>query len=166
MLSPALLTVFLFQFVAIWNNFMLPLIMLQDPALYPLTYGLFWWQLQVSYDPALQTLTIVGGGVWRGAGFSAAADRHVPRSPALLARWAHRGVKQVTVLFDGIALGFDYNPEQWPRELWRDDVALMWEAGGRVCGARYFLRSAARTPVRLERLRLVRQGRRAAARRQ
>jgi beta-galactosidase len=28
-----------------------------------------------------------------------------------------------------IALGGDYNPEQWPREVWRDDVALMQEAG-------------------------------------
>jgi beta-galactosidase len=35
----------------------------------------------------------------------------------------------VTVPFDGIALGCDYNPEQWPREVWRDDVALMREAG-------------------------------------
>jgi multiple sugar transport system permease protein len=60
MLAPALVTVFLFQFVAIWNNFLLPLIMLQDSNLYPLTYGLFLWQSQVSRDPALQTLTIVG----------------------------------------------------------------------------------------------------------
>ena len=29
----------------------------------------------------------------------------------------------------GIAYGGDYNPEQWPRELWREDVALMREAG-------------------------------------
>ncbi len=35
----------------------------------------------------------------------------------------------MTVPFDGIALGCDYNPEQWPREVWRDDVALMREAG-------------------------------------
>lgn len=31
--------------------------------------------------------------------------------------------------FDGIALGCDYNPEQWPRSVWREDVALMREAG-------------------------------------
>jgi beta-galactosidase len=30
---------------------------------------------------------------------------------------------------EGIALGCDYNPEQWPREVWREDVALMREAG-------------------------------------
>ena len=35
----------------------------------------------------------------------------------------------MTVPFDGVALGCDYNPEQWPREVWRSDVALMQEAG-------------------------------------
>ena len=30
---------------------------------------------------------------------------------------------------DGIAYGGDYNPEQWPEEVWAEDVALMREAG-------------------------------------
>ncbi|WP_156762131.1 beta-galactosidase [Microbacterium karelineae] len=30
---------------------------------------------------------------------------------------------------DAIAYGGDYNPEQWPRETWREDVRLMREAG-------------------------------------
>jgi beta-galactosidase len=30
---------------------------------------------------------------------------------------------------DGIAYGGDYNPEQWPEEVWVEDVALMREAG-------------------------------------
>lgn len=60
LMAPALVTVFLFQFVAIWNNFLLPLIMLQDSTLYPLTYGLFTWASQVSRDPILQVLAIVG----------------------------------------------------------------------------------------------------------
>ncbi|HYN29423.1 MAG TPA: beta-galactosidase [Dermatophilaceae bacterium] len=30
---------------------------------------------------------------------------------------------------DRLALGCDYNPEQWPREVWPEDVALMREAG-------------------------------------
>jgi len=30
---------------------------------------------------------------------------------------------------DGIAFGADYNPEQWPEEVWPEDVALMKEAG-------------------------------------
>ena len=40
LLAPALVTVFLFAFVSIWNNFFLPLIMLKDTNLYPLTMGL------------------------------------------------------------------------------------------------------------------------------
>lgn len=45
LLSPALVTVFLFTFVSIWNNFFLPLIMLKDSDLYPLTMGLYQWNL-------------------------------------------------------------------------------------------------------------------------
>lgn len=30
---------------------------------------------------------------------------------------------------DGMAFGADYNPEQWPEEVWADDVALMKQAG-------------------------------------
>ena len=30
---------------------------------------------------------------------------------------------------EGIAYGADYNPEQWPEEVWADDVALMRQAG-------------------------------------
>ncbi len=30
---------------------------------------------------------------------------------------------------EGLSFGGDYNPEQWPREIWREDVALMREAG-------------------------------------
>src|SRR5262245_2909078 len=29
----------------------------------------------------------------------------------------------------GLAFGGDYNPEQWPEEVWAEDVALMREAG-------------------------------------
>ncbi|MEV5433962.1 carbohydrate ABC transporter permease [Streptomyces sp. NPDC052701] len=60
LMAPALVTVFLFQFVVIWNNFLLPLVMLQDEGLYPVTLGLFTWQSQTSRLPELQTLTIVG----------------------------------------------------------------------------------------------------------
>ncbi|MFJ6902794.1 carbohydrate ABC transporter permease [Streptomyces griseoluteus] len=60
MMSPALVTVFLFQFVVIWNNFLLPLVMLQDDGLYPVTLGLYTWQTQTSRLPVLQTLTLVG----------------------------------------------------------------------------------------------------------
>jgi multiple sugar transport system permease protein len=60
LMAPALVTIFLFQFIAIWNNFLLPRVMLNDAKLYPLTYGLFYWQSQISRDPQLQTLVIVG----------------------------------------------------------------------------------------------------------
>lgn len=60
LMAPALVTIFLFQFVAVWNNFFLPLVMLQDQSLYPVTLGLFSWQTQISRSPDLQTLTIVG----------------------------------------------------------------------------------------------------------
>ncbi|WP_026554667.1 beta-galactosidase [Arthrobacter sp. 35W] len=34
-----------------------------------------------------------------------------------------------TVRLNGIAFGGDYNPEQWPREVWQEDVRLMQKAG-------------------------------------
>ncbi|MFC4561710.1 carbohydrate ABC transporter permease [Nocardiopsis mangrovi] len=40
LLSPGFATVLLFNLVHTWNNYFLPLIMLSDPALYPLTVGL------------------------------------------------------------------------------------------------------------------------------
>ncbi|MEJ3655364.1 carbohydrate ABC transporter permease [Actinomycetes bacterium KLBMP 9759] len=43
LMGPAFVTMFLFQFVGIWNNFALPLVMLADDELYPLTLAL--WQL-------------------------------------------------------------------------------------------------------------------------
>ena len=43
LMSPALVTMFLFQFVAIWNNFFIPLVMLSNTRLYPVTLGLYTW---------------------------------------------------------------------------------------------------------------------------
>lgn len=43
MMAPASVTVLLFSFVSIWNNYFLPLIMLKDPSWYPLTIGLNEW---------------------------------------------------------------------------------------------------------------------------
>ncbi|WP_217897402.1 carbohydrate ABC transporter permease [Geodermatophilus saharensis] len=89
LMSPALVTIFLFQFVVIWNNFLLPLIMLRNSSLWPITFGLFSWQSQVSRDPQLQILTVTGSLVsvipliitflvlqryWR-AGLAAGSDR-------------------------------------------------------------------------------------------
>ncbi len=38
----------------------------------------------------------------------------------------------------GIEFGCDYNPEQWPAELWADDVALMREAGVTIVAINVF----------------------------
>jgi multiple sugar transport system permease protein len=59
-MSPALVTVFLFQFVGIWNNYFLPLVMLSDPKLYPVTLGLTSWQSFQDRQPDLYQL-VVGG---------------------------------------------------------------------------------------------------------
>jgi multiple sugar transport system permease protein len=52
LLAPGLVTVLLFTFVATWNNYFLPLVMLSEPRWYPLTVGLAHWNAQ----------TAVGGG--------------------------------------------------------------------------------------------------------
>lgn len=46
LLIPGIVTVLLFTVVATWNNYFLPLIMLSDPAWYPLTVGLNQWSAQ------------------------------------------------------------------------------------------------------------------------
>ncbi|GAB3160842.1 carbohydrate ABC transporter permease [Microbispora hainanensis] len=46
LLAPGLVTVLLFNVVATWNNYFLPLIMLKNPDWYPLTVGLKEWNQQ------------------------------------------------------------------------------------------------------------------------
>ncbi len=60
LMFPALVTIFLFHFVAVWNNFLLPLIMLSDERLFPVTLGLYQWNTQVNQLPELRGLVIVG----------------------------------------------------------------------------------------------------------
>jgi multiple sugar transport system permease protein len=60
MMVPGLITVFLFQFVAIWNNFLLPYVMLGDDRKFPVTVGLFTLLQQGASAPALYTLVITG----------------------------------------------------------------------------------------------------------
>lgn len=60
LMAPALVTIFLFQFVTIWNNFFLPLIMLRDESLFPVTLGLYVWNTQVSQIPDIRALVVVG----------------------------------------------------------------------------------------------------------
>ncbi|RSR98543.1 carbohydrate ABC transporter permease [Streptomyces sp. WAC04189] len=60
MMVPGLVTVFLFQFVAVWNNFLLPYIMLSDDEKFPITLGLHTLLEQGANTPALYTLVITG----------------------------------------------------------------------------------------------------------
>lgn len=60
LMVPALITVFLFQFVGIWNNFFLPLIMLRSDELFPVTYGLYAWNSTINQFPELRTFVLIG----------------------------------------------------------------------------------------------------------
>jgi multiple sugar transport system permease protein len=60
MMRTGLVTVFLFQFVAIWNNFMLPYIMLGDDRLYPITVGLNGLLNQGANQPSMYTAVVTG----------------------------------------------------------------------------------------------------------
>ncbi|WP_034593479.1 carbohydrate ABC transporter permease [Hamadaea tsunoensis] len=60
MMVPGLVTIFLFQFVAIWNNFLLPYIMLADDTKFPLTVGLYTLLVSGANQPALYTLVLTG----------------------------------------------------------------------------------------------------------
>lgn len=59
-LTPAIVTILLFQFIAIWNNYMLPLVMLADEKLYPITLGLDNWRAQTDRLPEFYQLTTGG----------------------------------------------------------------------------------------------------------
>ncbi|MGW4175950.1 carbohydrate ABC transporter permease [Streptomyces rubiginosohelvolus] len=60
MVMPGLVTVFLFQFTAIWNNFFLPLVMLSDKDLYPLSLGLYNWHSNANADPSFYPMVVTG----------------------------------------------------------------------------------------------------------
>ncbi|MET9319374.1 carbohydrate ABC transporter permease [Streptomyces sp. NPDC003038] len=60
MLGPAFVTVFLFSFTSSWNNFFLPLVMLNDHELYPVGLSLFNWNATLSQYPDQYALLITG----------------------------------------------------------------------------------------------------------
>ncbi|MDG9720257.1 carbohydrate ABC transporter permease [Streptomyces sp. DH24] len=60
MMRNGLITIVLFQFVAIWNNFFLPLVMLTDPRLFPMNLGIFQWSTRVTQFPQYNPLVITG----------------------------------------------------------------------------------------------------------
>jgi len=63
MMMPALVTIFLFQFVTIWNNYLLPLVMLNDTSTFPVTLGLTLWNGQTQRDPMFYSLVVTGSAV-------------------------------------------------------------------------------------------------------
>ena len=65
LLAPGFVTVLLFQLVATWNNYFLPLIMLNSSELYPLTVGLAQWQATSMAGSGSQALfsTVITGAM-------------------------------------------------------------------------------------------------------
>ncbi|MFD2840698.1 carbohydrate ABC transporter permease [Populibacterium corticicola] len=53
-------TIVLFSFIGTWNSYMLPLLVLNDVKLQPITVGLSGWNQASMTVPGLQTLVIVG----------------------------------------------------------------------------------------------------------
>jgi multiple sugar transport system permease protein len=53
LIKPSLAAIAIFTFMGTWNDFMGPLIYIADQRLYPLSFGLYAFAVQVNNDPAL-----------------------------------------------------------------------------------------------------------------
>ncbi len=60
LMTSGLITVLLFAFLGSWNSYLLPLLVLTDQELMPLTVGLTGWNQASITIPGLQTLTVIG----------------------------------------------------------------------------------------------------------
>ncbi|MEV6711341.1 carbohydrate ABC transporter permease [Lentzea sp. NPDC051208] len=60
MLGPGVVTLFLFQLTTIWNNFFLPMVMLSDQLLYPVSLGLYQWNSSATVSPEYYPVVIMG----------------------------------------------------------------------------------------------------------
>ena len=60
LMAPGLVTVFLLQFIAIWNNFLLPFVMLSNDERFPLTVGLYSLLRHGAAEASLYSLVITG----------------------------------------------------------------------------------------------------------
>jgi multiple sugar transport system permease protein len=60
LMLPALVTVFLLQFIGIWNNFLLPFVMINNDHLYPLTLGLYGLMIITGGQAAQYSIVIAG----------------------------------------------------------------------------------------------------------
>ncbi|MGW8481789.1 carbohydrate ABC transporter permease [Microbacterium sp. NPDC055903] len=63
LMSTGMVTVLLFAFLGSWNSYILPLLVLTDSSLMPLTVGLTGWSQSSITIPGLQILTVVGSMV-------------------------------------------------------------------------------------------------------
>lgn len=137
-LSRAVLAVIsLFYAVGYWSAWFNATIYLTDQQMMPLQNVLI--QLVQKHTEAptgLQQAVRTGelsrsGCRWPSWCSPSSRSPSPPLRPATLQEGhAHGGGEGVTIAHDGRLLyGGDYNPEQWPEELWADDVRLMKEAG-------------------------------------
>jgi multiple sugar transport system permease protein len=64
-LMPGFATVMLFLFVLTWNNYFLPLVVLNDPTMFPVTLGLVTWNVNVAAggQQLIYTVIILGAFV-------------------------------------------------------------------------------------------------------
>jgi multiple sugar transport system permease protein len=60
LMAPGLVTVFLLQFIVIWNNFLLPFVMLTSDSRFPVTVGLYSLLRHGAAEASLYTLVITG----------------------------------------------------------------------------------------------------------
>jgi multiple sugar transport system permease protein len=60
LMMTGLVTILLFAFLGSWNSYMLPLPVLTDQKLMPLTVGLTGWSQSSITIPGLQILTVIG----------------------------------------------------------------------------------------------------------
>lgn len=60
LMAPGLVTVFLLQFIAIWNNFLLPFVMVTSDDKFPLTVGLYSLLRHGAAEASLYSLVITG----------------------------------------------------------------------------------------------------------
>ncbi|HEU0206489.1 MAG TPA: carbohydrate ABC transporter permease [Pseudolysinimonas sp.] len=60
LMAPGLVTILLIHVVAIWNNFFLPLLVLNAADKLPATVGLYLWNGKVTQNPDYQSLVIIG----------------------------------------------------------------------------------------------------------
>lgn len=63
LIQTGLATVLLFAFLGSWNSYLMPLLVLNNNDLYPVTVGLASWSQQTNSDPHLATLTLVGSAM-------------------------------------------------------------------------------------------------------